>query len=173
MGIGVSGDVVGDHDGVHHPWVADDLGEFDAFVRAVESRRHQHGDRLGCDAGVEQRPHERGQEQAVGHRPRDVAHQDAGVACSSGGVGQRDRTDRPDKRIGDRGHRIAEDLHRTLGDDGDVEFVREVDRQRAAAVVQPDLHVRHRTPGAAPATTLCRPLSGWLARASPGATAIG
>ena len=133
-----------------HPRVADDLGEFESLVRAMQSRRHEHRDGLGCDAGIEQRPDEMGEEQTVRYRTRDVADQDAGAAGPLG-VGQRDRTDWSGEGLGDRGCRVGEDPHWTLGDDRDVEVVRHADRQRAAAVVQPELHVRHRTPGAAPA----------------------
>ena len=63
-----------------HPRVADELGELRALVRPVQPGRDQHGDagRAGCPPPIIVLDH-RPQEQAVRHRPRDVADEDAGA----------------------------------------------------------------------------------------------
>ena len=57
--------------------IADQLGELVALVRPVKPGGDEHGDALARHAGSEQALDQRPQEQPVGHRPRDVADQDA------------------------------------------------------------------------------------------------
>ena len=94
---GVAREMVLHPDVLHHPGVADHLGELGALVRAMQARRDEHRDAIRGHARGEHRLDHRPQEQPVGHGPRDVADQDARARAAAHELGER-RARRPDGR---------------------------------------------------------------------------
>ena len=79
---------------VQHPGIADQFGQFDAFVGAMQAGGDQNGDAVFGDARRHHRFDHGAEEQAVRHRTGDIADQDAGAAPTLGECRQRRRIDR-------------------------------------------------------------------------------
>ena len=79
----IAREVVLDAHRFEDPWIADDFCELGAFVRPMQARGDENRDAVPGDACVEQAFDQRPQEQAIRHRPRNVADQDAGARASS------------------------------------------------------------------------------------------
>ena len=149
MGGIVAGEMVLDPDVVHDPAGADQLLELGTLVRPVQAGRDQDGDRIGLEPGRQQPLDQGRQEQAVRHRPGDVADQDAGAPLGARELGQRRRPDRAREGCPDRALGVREHRHRPLADQAQIEARGQVDRKPPSIVVQlHPLHGRHLKTGA-------------------------
>ncbi len=99
----------------------------------------------GGDHGLDHRP----QEQPVGHRPRDVADQDAGALPAARQVGKRRRADRLLEGLPDRRAFVGEAAERDLAQHGDVGGARRVERQMAPTESEWDPVVHGKAPSLA------------------------
>ena len=69
-----AGDMVFDVEVLHHPGIADQLGQFGALIGSVQPGGDEDGDAAFLQAGGQQRAHERLQKHTVWHRPGDIAN---------------------------------------------------------------------------------------------------
>ena len=116
------------------PRIADQLGQFVALVRAMEPGGDEHADFFPVDAGPEQLLDHRTQEEAIRHRPRDVADDDAGASFSPGEHPKRRGVDRILQRRVHRGEGIGQLGQRQLADDRLARAGRQLELQAAFAV---------------------------------------
>ena len=103
--------------------------------RPVATRMMMRAER---NARADQRFDHRAQEEVVGHRPRDVANEDAGALASPGEVGQRRRGDRLQQCMANGGCWISDFFQLALGDQGDVRIGGHVQLKLSAAVQKAD-----------------------------------
>ena len=72
---------------------ADHFLQLGALVGPVQAGGDEDEDVLAGDALLFEGPQHRRQDEAVGHRPGDVADEDAGVLAAAGELGERRRAD--------------------------------------------------------------------------------
>jgi hypothetical protein len=113
---------------LHDPGAADQFLELLPLVRPVQAGRDQHRDGVRSETCIEQLTDHDRQEQAVGHRPRDVADQDAGARSLPRQLGERRRVHRLCERLLDGGLRVRQHRHGRLAHDGHLQVVRKLDR---------------------------------------------
>ena len=77
-----------------HDVLAEHLDLLGRGAGPVQSRRDQEQDLVTRDACLVQHPEDRAEDRRVGHRPGDVAHQDAGAGSAAGHLAKRRRADR-------------------------------------------------------------------------------
>ena len=123
---------------LHDPRVANHFGKLLANVRAMQAGRDQNDNALERNARGDERFNHRPQEEMVGHRPRDVANEDAGALASPGEVGQRRRGDRLQQCMSNGGCGISDFFQLALGDQGDVRIRGHVQLKLSAAVQKAD-----------------------------------
>jgi hypothetical protein len=84
----------------------------------MEAGRHQHGDPFAVHAPGQKAFDQRPQEQVIGHRPRDIADQDARTLAPANQFGIRQSADGAGQRVTDGALRIRQLGQGALANDG-------------------------------------------------------
>ena len=132
--------MIDDPHGFQYPGIAHQFLEFGAFVWTVQAGGNQYRDLIGVHARIEQLTNDLGQKEAIWHRARNVANEDAGVLLALCQLGERPHADRPAQRFLHRIRWIQKrgglaDRERT-----DCTIVREGDIQAGTTVIERYVH---------------------------------
>ena len=104
----------------------------------MQARRDQEQHLIACDACLVQYRKDRAEDGRVGHRPGDVAHQDAGAFPAASDVAERGRADRLLERKGHSGLGIGYRRDVANGQRSDNAIGGKLHGQSGPAVVERD-----------------------------------